>query len=79
LPPDQADLAGLAQVAAEALQKQFGGLPQDSGVKRFLETPNKYGWEVKLRARLSAAAVQRAILSAEVSDDRSREVGQASA
>ena len=47
LPPDQPDLVRLAQVAAEALQKQFAGLPQDSAVKHFVATPNKYGWDVK--------------------------------
>jgi hypothetical protein len=45
--PDHAGLVRMAQVAAEVLQKQFSGLPNDSGVKRFLRTPNKHGWEVK--------------------------------
>jgi hypothetical protein len=45
--PDHTGLARLAQVAAEVLQKQFAGLPNDSDVKQFLGTPNKHGWEVK--------------------------------
>jgi len=45
--PDHADLVRLAHVAAEVLQEQFADLPKDSGVKQFLDAPNKYGWEVK--------------------------------
>jgi hypothetical protein len=47
LRPDHSDLVRLAQVAAEVLQGQFVGLPKDSGIKRFLATPNNHGWEVK--------------------------------
>ena len=45
--PDHTDLVRAAQVAAEVLQGQFADLPKDSGVKHFLGTPNKHGWEVK--------------------------------
>jgi len=47
LRPDHTDLVRLAQVAAEVLQEQFADLPKHSGVKHFLQAPNKYGWEVK--------------------------------
>lgn len=47
LRPDHGDLVRLAKVAAEVLQGQFAGLPKDSGIKRFLGTPNNHGWEVK--------------------------------
>lgn len=47
LRPDHTDLVRLAQVAAEVLQEQFADLPKDSGVKHFLGTPHKHGWEVK--------------------------------
>ena len=47
LRPDHTDLVRLAQVAAEVLQEQFADLPKDSGVKHFLGTPHKRGWEVK--------------------------------
>ena len=47
LRPDHTDLIRLAQVATDVLQEQFTDLPKDSGIKRFLETPNKHGWEVK--------------------------------
>ena len=45
--PGHTDLVRAAQVAAEVLQEQFADLPKDSGVKLFLGTPNKHGWEVK--------------------------------
>jgi len=47
LRPDHTDLVRLAQVAAKVLQEQFVDLPRDSGVKHFLGTPHKHGWEVK--------------------------------
>jgi hypothetical protein len=45
--PDHTDLIRLAGVAAEVLQDRFAVLPQDSGIKQFLGTPDHYGWEVK--------------------------------
>jgi len=47
LRPDHTDLVRVAQVAAVVLQEQFVDLPKDSGVKHFLGTPSKHGWEVK--------------------------------
>ena len=47
LRPDHTDLVRLTQVAADVLREQFADLPKDSGVKRFLERPDKHGWEVK--------------------------------
>lgn len=47
LAPEHADLTRLAEVVAEILQDRFADLPTDSGVKQFLATPDRYGWEVK--------------------------------
>ncbi len=47
LRPDHTDLVRMAQVAAEVLQEKVANLPKDSGIKHFLQIPNKYGWEVK--------------------------------
>jgi hypothetical protein len=47
LSPEHADLTRLAGDVAETLQERFAGLPTDSGVKQFLATPDRYGWEVK--------------------------------
>ncbi len=47
LAPDHVDLIRLADVVAEGLQKWFADLLTDSGVKRFLESPDRYGWDVK--------------------------------
>jgi hypothetical protein len=47
LAPDHADLTRLAAVVAEDLRERFAGLPTDSGVKRFLETRDRFGWDIK--------------------------------
>jgi hypothetical protein len=47
LAPDHADLTRLSAVVAEDLQERFAGLPTDSGVKGFLETRDRFGWDVK--------------------------------
>jgi len=47
LRPHHTDLVRVAQAAAEVLREQFADLPKDSGVARFLGTPNKHCWEVK--------------------------------
>ncbi len=47
LSPIHTDLVRVGQAAAEVLQEKFANLPKDSGIKHFLQTPNKYGWEVK--------------------------------
>ena len=47
LSPTHPDLQLLAQAASQLLTARFSVLPMDSGVKRFLATSNKYGWNVK--------------------------------
>jgi hypothetical protein len=47
LAPRHADLARVAEAASQFLAERFIRVPQDSGVKRFLATPNQYGWDVK--------------------------------
>jgi hypothetical protein len=47
LAPDHRDLVQIAETASEFLTAAFRGLPKDSGVARFLRTPNVRGWEVK--------------------------------
>jgi uncharacterized protein DUF3843 len=47
LSPNHADLVRMARVAAEVLRERFASLPRDSGVKRFLASPDNEGWEVK--------------------------------
>jgi len=47
LGPHHTDLVRMSQVAAKVLQDQFADLPTDSGVKHFLGTAHKYGWDVK--------------------------------
>jgi hypothetical protein len=45
--PHDSDILHLAQTSQVFLEKAFGSLPADSGIKRFLKTPNDYGWDVK--------------------------------
>jgi len=47
LGPMQRDLARLAEVVSGALAARIATVPRDSGVKRFLETPNEHGWDIK--------------------------------
>jgi hypothetical protein len=47
LSPTHEDLKRLAEVAGHLLVERFAHLPKDSGVKRFLATPNDYGWDIK--------------------------------
>ena len=37
----------LAKTVQSFLNDKYASLPQDSGVKAFLETPNDYGWDIK--------------------------------
>ena len=47
LAPDHRDLTKLAERVSEFLTVAFRGQPKDSGVARFLRTPNRRGWDVK--------------------------------
>ena len=47
LSPTHADLARVAEATSQFLTERFARVPQDSGVQRFLATPNQYGWDVK--------------------------------
>jgi hypothetical protein len=47
LSPDHADLARLADGAADLLRESFHDLPRESGVKAFLGTPNRRAWDAK--------------------------------
>jgi hypothetical protein len=45
--PTHKDLKQLAEAASQSLTQRFAQLPQDSGIKHFLATPNDHGWEIK--------------------------------
>jgi hypothetical protein len=45
--PTHGDLKRLAEAGSQLLTERFARVPQDSGVKRFLATPNEYGWDIK--------------------------------
>ena len=47
LAPDHRDLTELAETLSEFLAAAFRQQPKDSGVARFLHTPNRRGWDVK--------------------------------
>jgi len=47
LAPNHQDLQRLARGMAELLSARFARVRYDSGVKSFLATPNRYGWDVK--------------------------------
>ena len=47
LAPLHRDLLRIAEAAHEFLGEQIPPLPRDAGAKRFLATPNEYGWDVK--------------------------------
>jgi hypothetical protein len=47
LSPAHADLKRLAEAASRLLAERFARLPWDSGVTRFLASPNEYGWDIK--------------------------------
>ncbi len=46
LAPDHPDLTELAETVSEFLAAAFRGQPKDSGVARFLHTPNRRGWDI---------------------------------
>lgn len=45
--PLHEDLRRLAEAASQLLTERFARLPKDSGLKRFLATPNEYGCDIK--------------------------------
>ena len=47
LSPAHEDLKRLAEAASRLLAERFARVPRDSGVTRFLASPNEYGWEIK--------------------------------
>jgi len=47
LSPHDEDIECVAQVVQSFLNSKYASLPQDSGIKAFLATPNDYGWDVK--------------------------------
>jgi hypothetical protein len=47
LSPTHKDLKRLAEAASQLLAERFARVPQDSGVTRFLASPNEYGWDIK--------------------------------
>lgn len=47
LPPRDPGVAWMGASVARALREGFDSAPRESGVKRFLEKPMRYGWDVK--------------------------------
>jgi hypothetical protein len=47
LSPQDEDIQCIAEVVQSLLSDKYASLPQDSGIKAFLATPNDYGWGVK--------------------------------
>ena len=47
LPPNLTSLSNLATLLADFLNDKFADVPQDSGIKQFLNEPNTYGWNIK--------------------------------
>jgi hypothetical protein len=47
LSPAHKDLMKLATSVAKFLKERFANVPKDSGVKKYLEQPVRYGWDVK--------------------------------
>lgn len=47
LPPAYDKLYELSEQIAQFLQEKFADMPHDSGVKKFLSEPVKFGWDVK--------------------------------
>jgi hypothetical protein len=45
--PGHEALKSLAAAASRLLAERFAPLPKDSGVKRFLATPDEHGWDIK--------------------------------
>jgi len=47
LSPRHEDLGRIADASSVFLSDAFSGVPKDSGVMAFLQTPNSYAWDVK--------------------------------
>ncbi len=47
LSPTHPDLKRLADATGQFLEERLARVPQDSGLKHFLATPNDYGWDIK--------------------------------
>jgi len=47
LSPAHQDLRRIAEASSSFLAHAFSVIPKDSGVKRFLKSPNVHGWDVK--------------------------------
>ena len=47
LSPEHPDILKLAQICSEFLGNRFIPIPNNSGIKMFLESPNDHAWEVK--------------------------------
>jgi hypothetical protein len=47
LSPTHRDLRRTAEAVSRYLTERFANIPKDSGVKQFLATSNRYGWEIK--------------------------------
>lgn len=45
--PTHGDLQQMAESASQYLAESFRAMPKDSGVKQFLCTDNRYGWDIK--------------------------------
>lgn len=48
--PNHPELMNLAEQLSEILIGEFKKIPADSGVKKFLEEPNEFGWQIKKKA-----------------------------
>lgn len=47
LSPSDENILALAKVVQNFFDKKFASLTRDCGIKSFLQTPNRYGWDVK--------------------------------
>ena len=47
LSPSDENILALAKAVQNFLDKKFASLTRDCGIKSFLETPNRYGWDIK--------------------------------
>ncbi len=45
--PTHKDLFQLSELISDFLTEEFETMPRDSGVKKFLDQPNQFGWDIK--------------------------------